>query len=209
MAPPTCSRCGARLDAQAGSCSSCDALVPVPARRPGFLARYGLAGVAAVLLALAVPVYGFVVCADFLSDVTARVRCGANLKQIGLACSHYQEAHEGSLPEFAGREFFEALYDGDFLGDPRVFICTRSSERPGEPGEPLRGLSYETWKSGSISNEDLERHGERIPLAWDRTGNHLDDDRNVLYGDGRILESSIDDFEGLLELAGAMYELGR
>ena len=137
-------------------------------------------------------------------DTNLQRSCRSRLKQIGLAVMMYRHGHNDRLPDFGTPGFFEALCEIGFVGKD-VFLCPAVDLEEGG-GEEFH-THYETWSKGTLGSVAAYRFGSRIPLAWDRQGNHADH-RNVLFLDGHAVGMSEEEFRELMKLEGLPEDLG-
>lgn len=116
-------------------------------------------------------------------DKAKRIACGNNLKQIGLALKNYAIDHEGYYPPYSGAMGLEILREGDYLSDPKSYICPCCITNPVAYGESLNGDAVSYYYIGGLSDkpEDAEK-----PVCWDFRDNHQKGYVNVLYADGEV-----------------------
>jgi prepilin-type N-terminal cleavage/methylation domain-containing protein len=133
-------------------------------------------------------------------SAAARLQCGNNLHQIGLAITMYADANQGRLPvaprlpslaDPPGQPSL-AVVVNDFVGkDPRVFHCPMDKTR-----FPVEGLSYEFLPRVSGKTfADLVANPfgyglSQIWLTYDFDPVHAppgtDPSRLFLYADGHV-----------------------
>jgi prepilin-type processing-associated H-X9-DG protein len=150
---------------------------------------YAVAGIVLSCL-LAYGLFGPRIWRDQTRPKAFHVPCKNNLKQIGLALQIYSTDYGAQFP--AGDtavEVFSTLIDanitrGPYLPDPQVFLCP-AAKADLEAWDRLGKLTEETvsykWVPGLSpgSNPDFI-------LAYDKSPDHLDGRRSVLFVDGHV-----------------------
>jgi prepilin-type processing-associated H-X9-DG protein len=122
---------------------------------------------------------------EYRSRETAnRVKCGSNLKQIGLALQLYSEKNGGRLPD----AMIELLLHEDLSSE--VFCCPSSNDDRAQGATPAeqvqqirrgRHCSY-VYHGGGMSWPQPDD----VPIACEPLTNHDGDGINILFGDGHV-----------------------
>ena len=143
-------------------------------------AGVALAGVELVIIFLASIVLPSMCVAREPSN---RVKCSSNLRQIGLACLMYANAHEGHFPPD-----IDAIVRADISAE--CFVCPSSSDdrATGATTEEViahlhepHHVSYVYVGSNLMNTESAE-----TVVAYENMKNHSGTGMNVLYGDGHV-----------------------
>jgi prepilin-type processing-associated H-X9-DG protein len=122
---------------------------------------------------------------EYRSRETAnRVKCGSNLKQIGLALQLYAEKSGGRLPD----SMIDLLLQEDL--SPEVFCCPSSNDdrAPGAtPAEQVRQIQRGRHCSYVYHGRGMTWPcGDTVPIACEPLANHAGDGMNILFGDGHV-----------------------
>jgi len=130
------------------------------------------AGSSGFMAALALPAFN-------QAREKARIaNCASNLKQIGLACLLYSNAHSNKFPES-----LDELISNQLLSS-NVLHC------PSAPN--ARGVSYVYIRGLTVNDAN------KI-LAYDTDGNHRNGGKNVLFCDGHVAWMADREFRFLLQ----------
>ncbi len=140
-------------------------------------AGLGLAYVSVILL-LARGCFGQVV--DSPRERGRRINCGANLKQVGLACKMWADDHAGTFPPG-----FRILWNSKYLDAAKIYLCPSTKHKAATESAQVtdpQHCDYVYFGAGQTAeNPDCAK----TVLAADRTGNHQGY-WNVLFADGHV-----------------------
>lgn len=139
-----------------------------------------------------------------VKDICIRWTCKQHLTEVGKAMRAYAKAHEGNLPEPGSQP--KELVDGKFT-TTKVFYCPATGA---EPASFPDGMGYQftildysiapVAEEGSVHPDTGQLIGfdHRLPIAWDKKGNHAEG-RHVLFLDGHVEFLSEEAFVRALE----------
>ena len=118
---------------------------------------------------------------SYPSEITRRISCASNLKQMGLALQQYAMDYAGYFPQANGAVGLELLRKNDYLTDYAVFACPSTKKGNGKDNQPLteENVDY-VYICGSNTKSDPKQ-----PLMYDKANNH-GYYGNVLFADGTV-----------------------
>lgn len=126
-----------------------------------------------VMVVLAVVLIVGVLMSPFIkysNERLGKINCANNLRKIGRALYIYAREHDGKFPPT-----MKTLYDEQYLADPRLMDCPASKDE-GTVESPdyiyTAGLSV--------------RSLSQAPLVRDKSTNHPDGGKNVLFINGAV-----------------------
>ena len=111
-----------------------------------------------------------------------RSACASNLKQIGLSLKQYAMDFNDYFPDKDGVEGFKQLRACDYLTNNKVYLCPKCNSPKGQ-GMKLSKENCDYIYRGGLKDTRID--AGKIPLAWDKPGNHKDYG-NVLFIDGHV-----------------------
>ncbi len=117
-------------------------------------------------------------------DRARTVSCANNLKQIGLGMVMYANDHKENFPVPDGAAGLEIIRKGDYITDPKIFVCPSSGTKPARPGQTLAEDTVDYIYLGGFS-AIKSKLPSVTPLAFDKPGNHKNE-VNVLFMDGHV-----------------------
>ncbi|HZL38223.1 MAG TPA: DUF1559 domain-containing protein [Tepidisphaeraceae bacterium] len=130
--------------------------------------------VTAVVLALAVSI--MLPQLGVAREPANRVKCSANLKQIGLACLQYANSQpDGQFPD----SFQTLLNNADITAE--VYVCPSTSTTRATGALLPANVSYVYVGKGLTKSA-----ASNVVLAYEPLTNHRNDGMNVLYADASV-----------------------
>lgn len=127
-----------------------------------------------------------------------RKRCTANLKQIGLGFTLYQQKNNDFLPDRTGTPFLSALYETGHLQDPGVYLCPSSLQTEATSATLTSASCSYVGRNNQgatrLTSGLIARFGSRTSLAADGDLVHHEDVRSVLFADGHVEELDDSDY---------------
>ena len=109
------------------------------------------------------------------------VSCASNLKQIGLGMAMYVMDKNDKYPTPDGAAGLEIIRKGDYITDPKIYVCPSSGTKPAKPGQPLTEATVDYIFLGGFTHATPAN----TPIAFDKPGNHKNE-VNVLFADGHV-----------------------
>ena len=110
-----------------------------------------------------------------------RIGCINNLKQIGMGCMMYGMDNKGAAPYVWGDDLIDALNDGNYITDERLYDCPTADE--GKYGQQMeytyRGTSNRNF------NKSFPNPTQAV-LIEDNWDNHDNGYQNAFYMDGHV-----------------------
>lgn len=126
-------------------------------------------------------------------ETANRVKCAANMKQIGLAMMLYSNENKGNYPPDLGTLFLTE----DVA--PNVFVCPTSKDNLAVPPSPAPGTpDYEKWRNdvAAVINRDSDyvylgkgknaTAGADVIVLHEKPNAHNGLGMNLLFGDGHV-----------------------
>ena len=140
-------------------------------------ASIGAAGIApmAVMAGMLLPAL------NSAREKARRISCAANLKQLMLGMKQYAMDHTDKFPEPSGAAGLEVLRKGDYITDPKIYVCPTTSQATAVSGQPLTEATVSYVYLGGFS----EAGSPELPLVFDKPGNHASY-FNVGFLDGHV-----------------------
>lgn len=118
-----------------------------------------------------------------LNQPRHRVRCAANLRQIGMAALGYANAHGGRFPD----DLRTLLVQGDVTAG--AFVCPSDGKRPA-PGatadEQVANFTHAHCSYTYVGRGLTDAAGGDVPVAYERPSNHEGLGFNVVYADCHV-----------------------
>lgn len=124
--------------------------------------------VIAIVLLISVPMVPFIKQSRAKLD---KVICANNLRETGLALYIYAREHNGQFPPA-----IKTLYDEKYISDAKLLDCPAANT-----AGTLENPEYVYTPGLTIKSPSLE------PLLQDKTKNHPQGGKNVLYVNGNVV----------------------
>ena len=139
----------------------------------------------------------------------SQVKCGANLRMIGLGMFTYANDHDGNFPED-----FATLAKSVFASGaaPDVFTCPAGDPRPmPKPAANMKPDELAAWAAENspyayVGGGKRNDAGADIVVVYERLGSHGNQGVNMLYADGHVEYHSTPDAEQILQQQGVEVE---
>ena len=117
-------------------------------------------------------------------EASNRVKCASNLRQIGIACLMYANAHEGHFPP----SIDVIIREEDMSAE--CFVCPSSDEdraMGATTDEVIRHLHEPHHVSYTYIGSNLTNTASsETVIAYENVKNHRDSGMSVLYADGHV-----------------------
>jgi len=115
------------------------------------------------------------------AEITRRISCASNLKQMGLALQQYAMDYAGYFPQANGAVGLELLRKNDYLTDYTVYGCPSIKKGKGKDNQSLTEESVDYVYIGGLNTKSDPKQ----PLMYDKANNH-GYYGNVLFADGTV-----------------------